>query len=56
MHRHLTHDKCYASYHAFCGAMLDFRRDEVPAGWNTFRDAVSDNFRVIAPTDFRVLS
>ncbi|MBD3805256.1 MAG: IS630 family transposase [Thioclava sp.] len=56
MHRHLTHNKCYASYSAFCDALLDFLRDEVPARWDTFRDSVTDNFRVIAPEEFRVLS
>jgi len=49
-------NKCYASYNAFCDAMLDFLRRRVPAEWGTFRDRVTDNFRVIAPKEFRVLS
>jgi hypothetical protein len=30
-------------------------RDKVPKNWASFRDSVTDNFRVINPKDFRVL-
>ena len=56
MHRHVTHNKCYATYRGFCTAMLQFLREEVPANWDTFCDSVTDNFRVISPKDFRVLT
>lgn len=56
MHRNITHNKCYATYRGFCDAMLHFLRDEVPRKWGTFRDSVTDNFRVISPKDFRVLT
>jgi hypothetical protein len=31
-------------------------RDKVPKNWRSFRDSVTDNFRVINPKDFRVLT
>ena len=39
----------------FADATLDFLRDKVPKNWASFRDSVTDNFRVINPKDFRVL-
>jgi hypothetical protein len=36
--------------------MLDFLRNKVPKNWKRFRDSVTDNFRVISPKDFRVLT
>lgn len=55
MHKHVTHNKCYATYNAFCEAMLGFLRDKVPKNWNNWCDDVSDNFRIISPKDFRIL-
>src|SRR6202049_1490863 len=49
MHKHVTHNKCYATCGQFADATLNFLRDKVPKNWNCFRDAVSDNFRVINP-------
>ena len=56
MHRNLTHNKCYANFNGFCDAILDFLRQKVPKHWNTMCDEVTDNFRVISPKDFRVLT
>jgi hypothetical protein len=36
----------------FADATLDFLRDKVPKNWRSFRDSVTDNFRVINPKDF----
>ena len=55
MHRHITHNKCYASFKDFSRAMLTFLRDEVPRNWCAYRDDVSDNFRVIDPKEFRII-
>ncbi|MGH6848521.1 MAG: hypothetical protein ACREC0_14135 [Methylocella sp.] len=33
-----------------------FLRDNVPKNWADFCDSVTDNFRVISPKDFRVLT
>jgi len=56
MHKAVTHNQCYATYGAFCQAVLDFLRNDVPAQWHTLRDIVSDNFRVINPTEFRIVT
>jgi hypothetical protein len=56
IHRHITHNKCYASFRDFSIAILIFLRDDVPRNWDTYCDRVTDNFRIINPKDFRVLT
>jgi transposase len=56
MHKHLTHNKCYATYREFAEAMLEFLRENVPRRWPEFRRAVTDNVRAINPKDFRILA
>ena len=56
MHRHVTHNRCYATYNDFCRAVLHFLREEVPKNWAMLCDSVTDNFRIINPADFRVLT
>jgi len=56
MHRHLTHNKVYDARASFVDAVLDFLRDKVPKNWRKWCDAVSDNFRIINPRDFRILA
>ncbi len=56
MHRNVTPNKCYATCGQFADATLDFLRDKVAKKWGSFRDSVTDNFRVINPKDFRVLT
>jgi hypothetical protein len=56
MHRHITHNKCYASFKDFSIAMLTFLRDDVPRNWDTHCDRVTANFRIIDRKDFRVLT
>src|ERR1700730_11843065 len=56
MHRNVTHNKCYATCGQFADVTLDFLRDKVRKNWRSFRDSVTDNFRVINPKDFRVLT
>jgi DNA-binding MarR family transcriptional regulator len=55
MHKHLTHNKSYATYREFAEAALNFLGEKVPKNWPKFRDSVIDNFRVINAKDFRVL-
>jgi transposase len=55
MHKHVTHNRCYAKFNDFCNAVLGFLRDEVPQNWQTYCDTVTDNFRIINPAKFRVL-
>jgi transposase len=56
MHRHITHTTCHATFRQFADAILTFLRQEVPRKWHQYCDEVTDNFRVISPKDFRVLS
>jgi len=56
MHRHITHNNCYATFREFSTAMLNFLRNDVPRNWTTYCDEVTDNFRVIDPTEFRIIA
>ena len=56
MHKHVTHNKCYATCKEFAEASLGFLREKIPRNWTDYRDSVSDNFRVISPKDFRVMT
>ena len=56
MHRHTTHNKCYATFREFSAAMLAFLRENVPANWREWCDQVTDNFRVINPKEFRIIA
>ena len=56
MHRNVTHNRCYATFNEFCTAMRGFLKEDVPKNWGDLCDDVSDNFRVISPKDFRVLT
>jgi transposase len=56
MHRNVTHNKCYATCSQFAEATLGFLREKVPGDWARLCDSVTDNFRVIKPKDFRVMT
>jgi transposase len=56
MHKHVTHNKTYATCAQFADATLDFLREKVPRDWADFCDSVTDNFRIINPKDFRVVT
>jgi transposase len=56
IHKHVTHNKSYATCAQFADATLGFLRENVPRNWAEFRDSISDNFRIIKPRDFRVMT
>ena len=56
MHRYVTHNRHYPTQKQFADAILAFFRQTLPNEWRNFRDAVSDNFRVISYKDFRVFA
>ena len=56
MHRNVTHNKCYATCTQFADATLGFLRENVPRNWADLCDSVTDNFRVINPKDFRIMT
>jgi transposase len=51
MRRNVTHATC-----AQFAATLGFLREQVPRNWVRFCDSVTDNFRVISPKYFRVMT
>ena len=55
MHKHVTHNKTYATCRDSANATLEFLRDKVPKNWPELCDSVTDNFRIIDPKDFRVV-
>ena len=56
MHKHITHNRCYERFADFKDAVLTFLREDVPRKWSIYCDEVSDNFRIIAPKDFRIIA
>jgi transposase len=56
MHKNITHNTCHDTRGEFAEATLHFLRDEVPRRWAEFRSKVTDNFRIISPEDFRLLT
>src|SRR5580698_1589109 len=56
MHKHITHNRCHATFADFKSVALTFLREEVPRKWDTYCDQVTDNFRIISPKNFRVLT
>ena len=56
MHKHVTHNKCYTTCAEFADATLGFLREKVPRNWAGFCDSVTDNFRIISPKKFRVMT
>jgi transposase len=55
MHRAITHNRCSKSFRAFQTEVLTFLRRTVPQNWASFCDAITDNFRVREPAQFRIL-
>ena len=56
MHKHVTHNRCHATFTDFKAAILTFLREEVPRKWGIYCDEIKDNFRIISAKDFRVLT
>jgi hypothetical protein len=52
MHKHVTHNRCHATFADFKAAILTFLREEVPRKWHTYCDKVTDDFRIISPKEF----
>jgi transposase len=56
MHHHVTHNRDHKTFREFRSAVLTFLRRTIPKKWHLFRDRITDNFRVISPSDFRVIA
>ena len=55
MHREVTHNKFPASFSHFVEAIFDFFRRRLPKEWKTWRDTITDTFRIMSHKEFRVL-
>ena len=55
MHQYVTHNQYYPTQKQFADAILTFFRETLPSKWRTFRDKVSDNFRIMSHGSFRIL-
>jgi len=55
MHKYVTHNKFYKNYKDFAEAILHFLRETIPKEWKTFRDTVTDNFRVISTKGCKII-
>lgn len=55
MHKSLTHNRCCPTFRTFQIEVLTFLRRTVSKQWDTIRDAVTDNFRIRNPAEFRFL-
>lgn len=56
MHENITHNRSYDKFTQFAEKMLCFLREDIPKNWDRFCDSITDNFRVISPKDFRVMT
>ncbi len=56
MHQFVTHNRHYPTQKQFADAILRFFRETLPNQWETFRNQVSDSFRVVTHEKFRVLA
>jgi len=55
MHKWVTHNKHYDTFNQFTEAILLFFRKTLPANWKDFRDTVTDNFRIIAHNEYKII-
>ena len=55
MHRHVTHNRYYATYAKFRATILDFLGPVLRSQWRNFRDTITDNFRVISTNGCKVI-
>ena len=55
MHRHVTHNRFYPDFRQFTEAIFGFFNQTLPREWETIRDTVTDNFRVITHDQYRVI-
>jgi transposase len=56
MHRYVTHNRDYPTFREFRRAVLKFLRWTIPQKWAFFRNRITDNFRVISPRNFRLIT
>ena len=55
MRREMAHNTFHASFALFVEAIFDFFRRQLPQEWTTWRDTVTNNFKIMSRKEFRVL-
>ena len=55
MHKWVTHNKYYDTFEAFTDAIFEFFEETRPENWDTFRDTITDNFRVILTKQYKLI-
>ena len=45
----------YATYDDFTAAILESFRETLPENWERTRDTVTDNFRVISTSEYKII-
>ena len=53
MHEWVTHNKYYDTFEAFTDAI--FFEEPLPENWETFRDTITDNFRLISTDQYKFI-
>lgn len=56
MHQQVTHNKFYRTYREFCDAITAFLKETIPKNWKSFRDRVTDNFRIITADKTKIIA
>ena len=55
MHEWDTHNKYYDTFEAFTAAIFEFFEKTLPENWETFRDTITDNYRVISTKQYKIV-
>ena len=55
MHKWVTHNHHFKTFEQFTEAIFEFFRKTLPDRWREFRDTVTDNFRVISHSEYKVI-
>jgi transposase len=56
MHKHVKHNRFYATFKDFAEAVPTFLTQTVPKHFDQFSSRITDNFRVLDPKNFRILT
>jgi hypothetical protein len=55
MHQHVTHNRHHPSFAAFVDAVMTFFSQTLPRKAHSWRDTITDNFRVISQKPYRLI-
>ena len=55
IHERVTHNKYYETFEALTNAIFKFFEKVLPENLETFRDTITDNFRVISTKQYKII-